>query len=431
MSYMKDSTGRRLDGFEVADAAARSSSLAPILGRMQRGTEDAVLAFLGDSTGNEDAEWIYKTLIKLGQKFPAWSIDYNLWNALDSTDSPTAVYGSTRRIQTGTGFRVLTVYNASTPGALAAYSVTRLARQLPVAPHAVVLSYGHNSAGTTARNDVLPLTRLLQETYPAAPITLVAQNPRVSTDAGYAADLSRQQSIIDLAQGEGFGLINALQRFLASPTYAADWLNPDGLHPNPAGSDIWADEAFKHFRATASSSVPQRSTPALGRREFSALRFALKSGTPTRVDTNDVGPTWSFPTTGTSIIHGMLEDIPPGWDRVNFYALWYQITGTGFTTSNNTARIRTRVKPLGAPGYDTAPQTAASLAMTSLGDVNLAANNAATYVKKTTFLGYANLIGYGWTGGPITLELQRLGDDAADNYIDPLLLLGIAAIRQS
>lgn len=421
MSYMRDAQGVRLD--TVATTSGRTSSLAAVSGRLKRGTEDVVLAVLSDSTGNETTEWVYLTAQWLAARFPAYTVVYRLWNDTNQN------YDAAVTIQTGTGSRTLTIYNASTPGMAAGYSLTRIAAQIPVAPTAVIINYGHNSPSATLRSDNFQLVRAVREKYPNAVLALTAQNPRGAADANYADALIRQQINIDLAQSEGYGLINVFQTFLANPTYATDWLQGDNLHPNVTGSQKWAAEVQKHLAADDTSVVPSGPRPALDKVWLPASAMRLKSGTPTQVDTMDQGPLWSFATTGTNVVHGVLE-VPSTWDVVNFYALWIQTTSTGFSPSNNVCRCRLRVKGLGDPGYATPPATAGIIAIAALPDVTLAANNATAGGKKTTSLGQTKLQQFGY-GSTFALEFSRLGDDALDNYSDPLLLLGIMAVRAS
>jgi lysophospholipase L1-like esterase len=424
-------TRSALDGTYTTPAAAttlarslpRVSALSSISGRLQRNTEDVVLAVLGDSTGNDTDEWVRLVASWLASRYPAYTVLHWLWNDTNQNyDTPTT-------IQAGSGSHSLKIYNASTPGKLASYSTPILAAQLPIAPHAVIMNYGHNTTATTVRPDNLTLARAVREKYPYTTIVITAQNPRIPTDPDYGNGLLRQQSNIDLAQSEGFGLINILQAFLSNPNYATDWLQPDGLHPNSNGSIRWAQEVEKHLSDDDTTIVPYAGRAEHSRVWLPATALALKSGTPTRIDTNDQGPMWSFPTTGTAVVHGVV-DLPSTWDFVNVYAVWTQTTSSGFTPSNNQCRVRTRVKGLGDPGFATAPSTAAILAITSLGDVTLAANNATAGGKKVTLIGVAKMQSFSW-GPTAAVEFQRLGDDALDNYIDPLLLLGIMFVRAS
>lgn len=413
-------------GMAKADARKlpRTSHLSVITGRLKRGIEDVVLAVLGDSTGNENDEWVYLTGQYLAGKYPAYKVLHRLWNDTNQN------YDAAVTIGNGAAARTLTIYNASTPGKLASYSTPILAAQLPVTPHAVIISYAHNSSATTARPDNYVLTRAVREMYPFAPIVLTAQNPRIATDADYANGLLRQQSVIDLAQSEGHGLINVLQTFLANPTYATDWLMADGLHPNTAGRQVWANEVARHLEITATAITPVDSRTELSKIWIPANHFILKSGTPTQTASAESGPQWSFPATGTAVIVGSI-DLPSNWDQVKFYGLWGQTTFTGFTSANNVARMRLRYKGLGSPGYATAPSTAAATAALGGTDVTFAANNGgALDVKKTSILATVAFRQYGY-GTPVVLEVARMGDDALDTYADPMLLLGVMAVRAS
>lgn len=384
-----------------------------------------MLTILGDSTGNETFEWVYLTAQWLAAKYPAYTVTHRLWNDTNQN------YDAATTIQTGTGSKTLAIYNASTPGKYSDYSLPILAAQIPVTPHAVIISYGYNSTATTARTAQYPLVRAIRESFPFAAIVVTAQASRISSDSDYANNLLRQQSNIDLAASEGLGLINVLQAFLDNPTYAADWLQGDGLHPNTAGMLVWRDEVIKQFRDDAASLPLGPRSDNSSQLWIPASQFVLKSGSPSRVDTHDLGPYWSFPNAGTSIIHAQAA-APPSWDAVKFYAKWIQVANSGFTGSNNKIITQTSVRGFAAPGYNTAPSTAALSALTSSqGAVSLLANNVTNAAQvKTSYLGYANLIGASF-GNVFALEVKRLGDDALDTDADAWLLLGVMALRQS
>lgn len=361
--------------------------------------------------------------IWLGQKFPKYTILHRSWN------TTTLTYDAAVTVSAGTGSKTLTIYNASSPGELAPYSTPKLTAQLPVSPHAVIISYGHNSSSNTARADNYTLVRALRESHPFAAIIMTAQNPRATTDPDYTNGILRQQSNIDLAQSEGLGLINVMQAFLDNPNYATDWLDPDGLHPNAAGMQVWRNEVIKHIRDD-SVTVPQG--PISDNRSevwIPAASFVAKTGSPVRVDTHDLGPYWALPPTGTTAIHTQVA-VPPSWDHMSFYAKWLQTTTTGLTASNNAFRIVTSVRGFGPPGYATAPSAAPATTLGGLSASNPSANNNSPGVR-TSNLGQTRPIGYG-IGNILALEIKRLGDDTVvDVNPDEFRLLGVMAIRQS
>jgi len=401
------------------------SPLSAISGRMHRNRESVTLVVLGDSTGNETFEWVYLTAQWLAAKYPAYTVLHRLWNDTNQN------YDSATTVHTGTGTHTLTIYNGSMPGANADYSVSRLALQVPVIPQAIIISYGYNSSAVTYRPINYPLVRAIRESFPFAAIAITAQGPRVSSDPDYANGLLRQQSNIDLAQSEGLGLINVMQAFLDNPTYAADWLQVDGLHPNAAGMQVWRDEVVKHFRGDSVAMPLGPRSDNLSQVWIPAVDFVAKTGTPTRVDTNDAGPYWSLPNAGTTAIQALVS-APMGWDVVRFYAKWLQVTFTGFTGANNGIRVQVSNKGLGLnQGYNTAP---ASVPMSSLvsiqGPLTLGGSNTSVATARTSYLGYTNLIAAA-LGNPFAIEVKRLGDDAADTNADAWLLLGVMAVRQS
>jgi lysophospholipase L1-like esterase len=262
-------------GLAKADAARKYSSpghFAGLMSRLQAGNEDAVWAILGDSTGNETTEWVYLTAQWLAGQFPAVTVLYRLWNDTNQN------YDAATTVQTGTGSRTLTIYNGSTSGQNAAYSVTRIALQIPVTPHAITVSYGHNEGSTNGagyRPLLYALTRQLEDWFPTASLIVTAQNPRAATDANYSLDLSRAQATIELAATEGYGLVNATQAFLNTANYATTLLIGDGLHPNGAGSALWA--SLVQQRTTARQSPRFRLLSLRVRRVGRRGRFGVQA----------------------------------------------------------------------------------------------------------------------------------------------------------
>lgn len=104
MAYMKDSKGRRLDSFEVAEWAG-SGSAAAFVAKQAANVENSAVLVLGDSTGigpTSLTSWPYKMTQALAALYPLRTFKYVDWN--DSSQ----VYNAAVTVQTGTDARVFT-----------------------------------------------------------------------------------------------------------------------------------------------------------------------------------------------------------------------------------------------------------------------------------------------------------------------------------
>jgi lysophospholipase L1-like esterase len=424
-------------GLAKADAARKYSSpghFAGLMSRLQAGNEDAVWAILGDSTGNETTEWVYLTAQWLAGQFPAVTVLYRLWNDTNQN------YDAATTVQTGTGSRTLTIYNGSTSGQNAAYSVTRIALQIPVTPHAITVSYGHNEGSTNGagyRPLLYALTRQLEDWFPTASLIVTAQNPRAATDANYSLDLSRAQATIELAATEGYGLVNATQAFLNTANYATTLLIGDGLHPNGAGSALWA--SLVQQQMTRSLLVTPRAMQSRPHRVFlPATQFVVSEGAPTLAAAgaaNTQFPAWAMdPTTQGGLVASF--DIPDSWLSITAYVVWHPPTGSGYTGSNNGVRWSVGLSRLStAAGIPfSSPAASAGLgAMVAYSDVIVTsgASNSGTYSMHVVRVASGTQFGSTTSGRPLSLRVRRVAADAADTLAEIAYFRGVIIERAS
>lgn len=180
----------------------------------------SVVSVLGDSTGNDPGEWVDLWARHLGESRRVvehtWSWKFGRWN-----DVP---------IRYGTGTDVVTIWNASMPGATPQYALDRLATMLPARPDLVVLNYGHN--GFPA-DTVAGLAKL--KAASKAPCWVVLQNPGLADHA--AAQDKNLAAIGAWAKATGTPTIDVTSAFRAR---GPALLMRDHAHPNPAGSALWA-----------------------------------------------------------------------------------------------------------------------------------------------------------------------------------------------
>lgn len=314
------SSGARLAA-EISGANFAPGQPGRLASILRRGQADAVLAVLGDSTGNEADEWMFLLTQALADTFPAYTVNYRLW--ADATQT----YGAATTVSTGSGPRVLTVYNGSHSGAGYNYPLdlsttpTRLRKMIPETPTAVVISFGYNSTTTSYRTQQLELSQWVLGTFPGVEYVVTSQPPKRTTSADSAAHLSRQQDTRDMAAQERWGLIDVTQRFIDYGNYDTI-ISTDEVHPEGEGRTIWAQAAIDYF---ASSRQPQTSitpTPTTDRILVPAAQFIPYAGTPAMTFVGGIiVPVMAFDGTIDEMAI-TVADVPPAWRSVHVDLMW-------------------------------------------------------------------------------------------------------------
>jgi hypothetical protein len=296
---------------------------------LRRGQADASLVVCGDSTGNETNEWVYLAVLSIASEFPTHSVIYRLWNdGSQAYDSPVTV-------QTGSGARTLSVYNASVPGASAAYvydeSVvdTRLAAIMPVPPTQIILSYGYNWTAPEYRFEILKAVRAVRGRQPLADIILVSQPPRAVGADNEANNSARAADVRAVAAQERLGLIDAHQAFIDYGNYSADLISGvDGIHPTDLGQEVWVAEALKTLRGHPVRHHPRSASPGGDRVWIPATQFFASAGSPTLAIVANSVPTWALDKDTDEAVTAT-ADVPSSWGRVNVYLVWFAAATSG------------------------------------------------------------------------------------------------------
>ncbi|MDJ1115343.1 SGNH/GDSL hydrolase family protein [Microbacterium dauci] len=403
-----------VDEVETATVGLARGQANGLTSVMARGAADAVLAVLGDSTGNETTEWVYRLVVWLGQQFPAYTIRYYLW------DDATQGYGALATIQTGTGTRTLTVYNGSHPGAGYDYPITSVARfnaMIPVEPTTVINSFGYNSTSATYRIQVLELARWIMNKFPSAEYVWAAQPPISPGETGAANHLARVADVRAVASAEGFGLIDATQAFIDYGDYSA-LLASDNFHPNAAGSAVWFEAAKRYFKRAADPTP--RGTPARQDRIFvPGYTFIPSTGSPTVGVTGLSFPYMALdPTTPEGVV--ALVDIPPTWKSANVWVLWNKAAdgtaGDALVFRLDHGRV---TSSMNANASGTVP---AGLTTGDYQTVTILTTNAVRATRMYTAERFAD-------GRPRAFRLYRNAGTAADTYPGDMMFLGLLIER--
>jgi len=118
-----------------------SSAAGQLISKLDDDKYDCCVFVFSDSTGNSQTEWVYLYSQWLASLYPAYSVEYYLWD--DDND----VYFSGVDIQTGTGSNTLRIYNGAVPGSRPAHL---LGEKYPSAVLAIpdadliICNHGHN-----------------------------------------------------------------------------------------------------------------------------------------------------------------------------------------------------------------------------------------------------------------------------------------------
>lgn len=398
----------------ILDAPAKPPSGAQaqaLMQRLRRNQEDAVIAVLGDSTGNETTEWVYRLAQYLGSLFATHSVIYRLWN--DGTQT----YDAPVTIQTGSGARTLSVYNASTPGQTANYSFTRLAIQIPVTPNLVITSYAYNSpqTGILYRPLHYQLCRDIQLRWPLCDIINTAQPPMATSQADALNHINRTQAVLEMSSHEGHGVVNVMQRFLDYGNYTADLVSGDGVHPTAAGMDIWVGEIQRHFRVD-SLVVPQGPRPQVDTIWKAAPELVAHEGAPTLAVISDIA-CWALdPATRESVSTTLV--IPSHWATWDMYAVWT-------TAAGSTSSVR----------WEGANKTLASyLGVSGSAPGGVGVNASVTQAARSLAMQLEAIqlyAAYTTVAKPIMIRVARDAAHAADTLTTDALLVGYLLRRAS
>lgn len=294
-AQVTETVAPKLDKTEAASTYARLGvdSTQRLMALLKNETRDASMLVVGDSTGNETTEWVYRLAQGLGADWPKWTVNYRLW------DDATTAYAPAVTVQTGAGTRTLTIWNASVAGAATSFwaGARANAALYALSPELTIVSLGHNEqvvAPEMWHSRYVALTETISWTLPGTDVLLIAQNPATgNTNQQLRAEVYRE-----IAARRGYGFVDVGQAFL--DTGDAGALTTDGIHPNTAGTDLWLTTVKAAFvyqpggRRTAQPSSPlgRAGDNLLINHDFAAFggtvpdNWSLSAGTAAKDTTN-------------------------------------------------------------------------------------------------------------------------------------------------
>lgn len=192
--------------------------------------ENVVISVLGDSTGNSTGEWVDLWAQDIAESA---TVTMYLWDQTAEQYRPDPItYGS--------GAKQVTIWNGSMPGATADYPTDKMSTILPESPSTVILSYGHNGAPETVAPAFQETAEALAGAAPDADVLVVMQN--AAGEPRRARTDQNQMLLRNWATNAGLPIIDVRAAFDTQPNLEGLLLDDGtGVHPNDAGSRVWAE----------------------------------------------------------------------------------------------------------------------------------------------------------------------------------------------
>lgn len=286
-------------------------------------------------------------------------------------------------------------------------------------PDLVTVAQGYNMGGSVSSwsTDMLALTETLEHFTNGASLILFAEPWSCSPAGQQAYNIQRSSSYEAVAASRGYGFVNVGQAFYnASPTnWCSLYINSDGIHPNNAGSAIWA-ALFSYgwsFDPLTPPSAGQKSSldspnddQIVINGTFQSVSggtptgWTLSSGTASLDTTNYISPNgYSINVAGTSTTAALSQSLPIAKVKGQWISAWameyvptgqYSVAQTMYagyvalvdSTGSNTSTQTTTDLANGFGNFHLVgvcryiPSTAVSASVTIYGSVGSVASNA-------------------------------------------------------
>jgi hypothetical protein len=198
---------------------------------------DVNILAMGDSTGDEAYEWVYRLGLYLGSKYPTHTVSYRLWSAGGDN------YSSASNISSGASGNTINIYNASVSGSTCVYFLGQRFNKVFANKKMdlIIHNYGHNQ-GTDSTLELIQqrLTEYVAQVIAAQPLAefvLTLQNE----DLDFLSFSARQAKITHtVASLFGLPCLDVRSAFLHKRLTGniMDWMG-DVVHPNSAGHEQW------------------------------------------------------------------------------------------------------------------------------------------------------------------------------------------------
>lgn len=214
-------------------SSAQTNAFTDAFNAVSANAASLELLVIGDSTGNESWEWVYRFGQWLGENYPTHTVNYRLWN------DTSGAYDAATTLSSGSGANTITIFNASVEGSTPSYLMgAKFAAAIAaVSPALIIWNHGQNLVGTspTATDFTDPINQVRTE-HPGVSDAMILQNPR--------RDDSNMDEVIDLQNGFKDSLsimaVDVYSDFVALGKDAS--LYSDNVHPSDNGEAVYLNQ---------------------------------------------------------------------------------------------------------------------------------------------------------------------------------------------
>ncbi|WP_181036367.1 SGNH/GDSL hydrolase family protein [Arthrobacter sp. B1805] len=197
----------------------------------------SIISVLGDSTGNSSGEWVDLWAQDLAKNA---TVTVHMWDQLKQQ------YYSQPKVY-GTAEKQITIWNGSMSGASADYPVDKLSVIQPETPDIVLLSFGHNGTPQNIGPAFQATYDAIASAAPEAETSVIIQNPANPPRTERTDE--NQAAVKQWAGTNGLPTLDVRSAFDTKPDLTALLLDDGtGVHPNDAGSRVWADAIITALR---------------------------------------------------------------------------------------------------------------------------------------------------------------------------------------
>ena len=229
-------TGRSADPTSSAEPIhVTNAKVREVMERVADG-EAVTISILGDSTGDTMDEWV-ATIARTIAEDHDRSVRYFAWDAVTTAYGPVTIFGE------GLSEAPVTVYNGSAPGQGPFYSQSNLPALVPDPSDLIIVNHGHNftDAPSGAAKEAALVTAAEEQWQNSPAMAIILQNPRTTTPQQQEDNVEA----IDRAFADSnYLLIDVASAFRAERALAP-LLQPDGVHPNDKGQELWAESVAR------------------------------------------------------------------------------------------------------------------------------------------------------------------------------------------
>lgn len=269
------------------------NSFSPFKDKIMSGAEDVTLMFIGDSRGNSTSESLYLFVLDLAAAHPTHTVNYYLVNqtTFDAYDAPSTV-------QTGSGARMINVYNASVAGSSPSYFLgsKRAAIIDAVTPDLVIWNHGTNTSNV--RGEMMMGIDPVRAQYPNANHVLTLLYPNRDDNNATA----RYTPIVELA-GD-YGDMRAVDYY--SPTIAAG--KPAEYYADNVHMDADGNEFLRPYMISAYRSARRGAyLPAVPGLSINGTNLLTDGHFDTLMDSGDAGSDWNLLSSPTVAVESTIK----------------------------------------------------------------------------------------------------------------------------